>query len=411
MFPTLDPAAILAIISVLSLKKWLKEDTQSPVFTYGLLTTGDRKINLMNHPWQMGPLEIKNRLVRSAPVEGWSTGDGLPTQRLIDITQELARGGVGLIIAGTAYISREGRADKNTTAMDHDRVIEPLSRLCKAVHTAGGTLAAQLLHCGATMNPAILPEKEALFGPSAMNDPRGGDPIVELSQDHILKIVEEYATAASRAKQAGFRAVQIHGAHGYLINQFLSPWRNRRKDQYGGPLEHRALLLYQVYEAVRGAVGKDFPILIKMSGHDGFPGGVTPKEAAQVAATLDAMGIDAIEVTAGTPEGAQKGGWDHILQAPFEEGSLLKYALQIKEKVRCPVISVEGWRDPLKIATALEKIDAVSMSRPLIREPDLVNRWLSGDLSPARCISCNKCLDLIMESGLGCIFHDRTKNR
>ena len=367
-------------------------------------------MNIMGQPWKMGTLEIKNRLVRSATVEGLSTEDGAPTQRLIDITVELARGGVGLIIAGTAYISREGRGDKNTTGIDNNRLIEPLNRLCQAVHKAGGTLAAQLLHCGSTLNPAILPEKEALFGPSAMIDPVCGHPVVELSKDHILRIVDDYTKAAFRAKEAGFRAVQLHAAHGYLINQFLSASRNLRKDQYGGPLKHRALLLYQVYEAVRGAVGKEFPIFIKMSAYDGFPGGVKPKEAAQVASTLDVMGIDAIEVSAGTPEGAKKGGWDHIIPAPFKEGSLFKYALQIKEKVNCPVIAVEGWRNPLEITKALEKIDAVSMSRPFIREPNLVNRWLGGDLSPARCISCNECLDLIMESGLGCVFHNRNKN-
>lgn len=361
-------------------------------------------MNKIFQPWKMGPLEFKNRLVRSATVEGLSSNDGAPTQGLIDITADLARGGVGLIIAGTAYISREGRGDKNTTGMDNDRLIEPLGRLCGAVRKAGGILAAQLLHCGSTLNPAILPEKEALFGPSAMIDPVCGHPVEELSKAHILKIIDDYAKAALRAKTAGFNAVQIHCAHGYLINQFLSASRNRRKDQYGGPLKNRALLLCQVYEAVRGKVGKNFPIFIKMSGYDGFPGGVEIEEAALVASTLDDMGIDAIEVSAGTPEGAKKGGWDHILPAPFKQGSLLKYALKVKERVNCPVISVEGWRDPIEIAKALEKIDAVSMSRPFIREPDLANRWLSGDLSPARCISCNKCLDLIMEIGLGCVF-------
>ena len=367
-------------------------------------------MNRMGQPWKMGTLVIKNSLVRSATLEGLSTEDGAPTQGLIDITVKLARGGVGLIIAGAAYISREGKGDKNTTGLDNDRLIESLSQLCGAVQQAGGTLAAQLLHCGSTLNPAILPEKEALFGPSAMNDPVCGHPVVELSKDHILRIVDDYAKAALRAKEAGFNAVQIHAAHGYLINQFLSASRNRRKDQYGGSLKQRALFLYQVYEAVRGAVGKEFPVFIKMSSYDGFPGGVMPKEAAQVALTLDTIGINAIEVSAGTPEGAKKGGWDHIIPAPFKEGSLLKYALRIKEKVNCPVISVEGWRDPLEIAKALDKIDAVSMSRPFIREPNLVNRWLSGDLSPAHCISCNKCLDLIMESGLGCIFHHRNKD-
>jgi 2,4-dienoyl-CoA reductase-like NADH-dependent reductase (Old Yellow Enzyme family) len=367
-------------------------------------------MNILNRPWKMGTLEIKNALVRSATDEGLSTEIGAPTQRLINVLAALAKGGVGLIIAGTAYISRQGRWGNTGTGMDNDRLIKPLSLLCRQVQKKGGILAAQLLHCGSTVNPTMLHEKKSLFGPSKMDDPVSGLRVLELSKDHILKIVDDYAKAAMRAKKAGFQAVQIHAAHGYLINQFLSASRNWRKDQYGGSPKNRALFLYNVYEAVRGEVGKDFPVFIKMSAYDGFHGGVMPQDAVQVASDLDAMGIDAIEVSAGTPEGAKKGGWDHILPAPFKEGSLLKYALQIKEKVNCPVISVEGWRDPLKVTKTLEKIDAVSMSRPFIREPDLANRWLNGDLSTALCISCNKCLDLTLKSGLGCIFHKRKKN-
>ena len=363
----------------------------------------------MSQPWKMGTLEIKNRLVRSATDEGLSSEDGVPTQRLIDVIVDLAKGGVGLIIAGTAYISREGRWGNTGTGMDSDRLIKPLSRLCNEANKAGGILAAQLLHCGSTINSAILPEKDALYGPSAMIDLVNGQPVVELSKNHILRIIKDYEKAAFRAKKAGFKAVQIHGAHGYLINQFLSESRNRRKDQYSGSPKHRALLLFQIFEAIRGVVGKEFPVFIKMSAYDGFPGGVKPKEAVQVAITLDGMGIDGIEVSAGTPEGERMGGWDHIIAEPFKEGSLLKYALRIKEKVKCPVISVEGWRDPMLIAKALEKVDAVSMSRPFIREPDLVNRWLSGDLSAANCDSCNKCLNLTLKSGLRCVFHKRKK--
>ena len=148
-----------------------------------------------------------------------------------------------------------------------------------------------------------------------------------------------------------------------------------------------------------------------MSAHDGWAGGVQPDEAALVAAELDRLGIDAIEVSAGTPEAAHRGGWDHILPAPIPAGRFFAYALTIKEKVRCPVLSVEGWRDPLRIAEALERIDAVSLCRPFIREPALVARWRSGDLAPATCISCNKCLDLIVTRGLGCIFHKRERGR
>ena len=363
-------------------------------------------------PWRLGSLEVPNRLVRSATEEGLSTGDGAPTQRLVDLTADLARGGAGLIVAGSAFICREGRGATNVTGIDHDALIEPLGRMCDAVHAAGGLLAAQLLHSGSTLRPVMVAEKEGPFGPSAeTQDPVCGAPVRALTLAQIAGIVDLYARAASRARRAGFDAVQIHAAHGYLIDQFLSPARNRREDAYGGSLQHRARLLYEVFEAVRGAVGAGYPVFIKMSAHDGWPGGVQPDEAALVAAELDRLGIDAIEVSAGTPEGARRSGWDHIRPAPIPEGRFFAYALTIKDKVGCPVISVEGWRDPRRIAEALERIDAVSLCRPFIREPHLAARWRGGDLTPATCISCNKCLDLILERGLGCIYHRDERGR
>lgn len=361
------------------------------------------KQNIMFTPWTLGSLKIKNRLVRSATVEGLSTDDGAPSQRLIDMSVELAEGGVGLIVAGTAYISKEGKGDLNTTGLDNDQLIEPLYRWNEAVREAGGLLAAQLLHCGSTMSSALLQEKDVLMGPSAMIDPICGRRVLEMSRADIHRIIDQYGMAALRAQKAGFQAVQIHAAHGYLLNQFLSPFRNSRSDEYGGSLKNRALLLYQVYETVRNAVGKDMPIFIKLSGYDGFMGGFESKEAAEIAANLDDMGIDAIEVSAGTPEAGKNGGWDHIRPAPFKEGSLFNYALQIKAMVTCPVISVEGWRTPLEIEKALKHIDVVSMSRPFIREPNLVNRWFNGDVSRSHCTSCNKCLALISKTGLRCV--------
>jgi 2,4-dienoyl-CoA reductase-like NADH-dependent reductase (Old Yellow Enzyme family) len=361
-------------------------------------------------PWRLGPLEVPNRLLRSATEEGLSTDEGAPTPRLIDLTAELARGGTGLIVCGSAFISREGRGATNVTGIDRDGLIEPLRRLCAAVHEAGGLVAAQLLHSGSTLRPVMVGEKAGPYGPSPLAvDPVCGARVLALTKTQIGGIVSEYASAACRAREAGFDAVQIHAAHGYLINQFLSPARNRRTDAYGGALHGRARLLREAHEAVRRTVGPDYPVFVKMSIHDGFPGGVEPAEAALVAAELDAQGIDAIEVSAGTPEGAKRGGWDHIMPAPFVEGRFLDYALLIKAAVACPVICVEGWRDPQTIAQALQSIDAVSLCRPFIREPHLTARWRSGDLAPATCISCNKCLDLIVDEGLGCIFHGRSR--
>ena len=369
-------------------------------------------ISSIFRPWRLGPLEIPNRLVRSATEEGLSTFDGAPTQRLIDLTAELAGSGVGLVVAGSAFVSREGRGATNVTGIDRDALIEPLARMCDAVHAAGGLLAVQLLHSGSTLRPVMVTEKDGPYGPSdATVDPVCEAPVRALTRTQINGVIGDYARAASRARRAGFDAVQIHAAHGYLIDQFLSPARNRREDAYGGSLPRRARFLYEAYEAVRGAVGPSFPVFVKMSAHDGYAGGVQPVEAALVAAELDRLGIDAIEVSAGTPEGARRGGWDHIMPAPIPEGRFFDYALTIKDGVRCPVISVEGWRDPLRIADALERIDAVSLCRPFIREPHLAARWRAGDLTPATCISCNKCLDLIVDRGLGCIFHKDARGR
>ncbi len=134
-----------------------------------------------------------------------------------------------------------------------------------------------------------------------------------------------------------------------MIDQFLNPARNRREDAYGGSLQRRARLLYEVYEAVRAAVGPDFPVFVKMSAHDGYAGGTLPRQAVQVAAELDRLGIDAIEVSAGTPEGAALGGWDHMMPAPIPEGRFFDYALSIKRNVRCPVTRLKAGPPPLWI--------------------------------------------------------------
>ncbi len=227
-------------------------------------------IDAIFRPWRLGSLEVPNRLLRSATEEGLSTEDGAPTQRLIDLTADLARGGVGLVVAGSAFISREGRGATNVTGIDNDVLIEPLGRMCEAVHGEGGLLAVQLLHSGSTLRPVMVAEKEGPYGPSdEAIDPVCEAPVRALTKQQIAGVVGDYARAASRARQAGFDAVQIHAAHGYLIDQFLSPARNRREDAYGGSPQRRARLLYEVFEAVRGAVGADFPVFVKMSAHDG----------------------------------------------------------------------------------------------------------------------------------------------
>lgn len=280
------------------------------------------------------------------------------------------------------------------------------------MHQADGVVATQLLHSGSMLQPPMVPEKAGPYGPSATDlDPVCGAPVRALTRAQIAGIVDDYGKAAARTRAAGFDAVQIHAAHGYLINQFLSPARNRRKDAYGGPLARRARRLCEVYEAVRGKVGAGFPVLVEMSAYDGFSGGVEPADAVVVAAELDRLGIDAVEVSAGTPAGAERGGWDHIMPGPLPEGGFFGYALQVAAAVTCPVVNVEGWRDPPEDRSRLGGHRRGVTLPPVHPRAHLAARWRSGDPSPATCISCNQCLHLILEDGLACIFHDRDEDR
>ena len=253
--------------------------------------------------WRLGRLELSNRLVRSATWEGLADPDGLVTDKLIDLTVKLARGRVGLIIGGYVFVTPDGRGLPGQTGIDHDRCTESLARLVEKVHRAGGLMAAQLAHAGGHTKTEWIGTKPA--GPSARFNDGLKEDVIELSRDRIAELVAAFGAAASRAKQAGYDAVQLHGAHGYLISQFLSPFFNQRTDDYGGDLTNRARFVGQVYQAVRQAVGPDFPVFIKLNTIDGLENGLEPVEAVEVAKDLAAQGMDAIEVSGGVAGGGK----------------------------------------------------------------------------------------------------------
>ena len=350
--------------------------------------------------WRISNLEFPNRIVRSATWEGLADDSGLATDALVSKTAELAQGGVGLIITGFAYVTDDGRAMVHQTGIYKDECIGPLSRMTEAVHQQGGKIAVQIVHGGGMCRREFINGRQAV-GPSAMTHPGTNEEVAELFPEKIEEIIVAFGAAAGRARRAGFDAVQLHGAHGYLVNQFLSPDINLRQDDYRGDIEGRARFCYAVYDAARAAVGPDFPIMIKLNSEDGRPGGLTLDDSMVVARRLSDMGIDAIEVSGG----ARHSG-DNIPSRPVkgaeDEGYFLANARAIKEAVSCPVIVVGGWRSPGIIEPALDDVDAVAMCRPLIREPGLLARWHSGDLEPAACISCGRCFDAIIPHGLSC---------
>ena len=251
-------------------------------------------------PTRLGPLELANRLVRSATWEGLADVLGGVTPRMIPIYRELAEGGVGLVISSYIAVSPEGRQQVTQLAADSGDRVAGLAELAATVHAAGGKLVGQIVHCGGQATRGANQGRDPV-APSAVDSPGYGEVPRALTGGEIARVIGDFAAAAARLERAGFDGVQLHGAHGYLLSQFLSPLRNRRDDPYGGDLAGRSRFALEVLRAVRGAVRPDFPVMIKLNGSDFLDGSTTEADAAYLARALADAGIAAIEVSGGTP--------------------------------------------------------------------------------------------------------------
>jgi len=337
-------------------------------------------------------MRLANRFVRSATWEGLADQDGAVTPRLIEMMVELARGEVGLIISGHTFVSPEGQAGPGQLAAYADRFLPGLRDLAGAVHAAGGKIALQLAHGGCRANSKLSGLEP--IGPSAVE--KNGRPTCRAAgREDLAHHASAFAQAAYRAKQAGFDAVQIHAAHGYLLSQFLAPAFNKRIDEYGGELKNRARLLLQVVRSVREAVGPEYPVLLKINSEDFLDEGMTGPEAVEVSGRLEQASIDAIEFSGGTMNSPEKflPVRPGRLKTPAQEVYYRKAARLYKQKVTIPLILVGGIRS-FEVAEKLVRegtADYISMSRPLICEPGLVKRWREGDRRKAECVSDNAC--------------------
>jgi len=335
----------------------------------------------------IGSMSLPNRFVRSATWEGLADKDGSVTGRLIEMMIELVKGEVGLIISSYAFVSPEGQSSPGQLAVYDDRLLLGLRDMAHAVHSAGGKMALQLVHGGCSSNPELSGLESV--GPSVLSTCR------QASREDISAIISAFARAAGRAKQAGFDAVQIHAAHGFLLSQFLSPTFNKRKDEYGGELENRARLVLEVVRSVRETVGPEYPVLIKLNSEDFLEGGMTREEAVRVAGMLVNASINAIELSGGTVASPEKfvPVRPGKLKTPKQEVYYREAAILYKQKVTIPLMLVGGIRS-YGVAEELVQngtADYISMSRPLICEPSLIKRWRKGDRRAAECISDNAC--------------------
>ena len=349
-------------------------------------------------------MTLKNRMVRSATWEGMCEPNGEPTGKLTDFYCTLAQGGIGLIITGYTFVRPDGKQLPGKMGIHTDEFADAYKTMTKAVHAAGGKIALQLVHAGGQTDSETAGRQP--LAPSAVKVAQYPEMPAGLSQDEIKSIVAAFGRGASRARNWGFDAVQMHGAHGFLINQFLSPLTNQRIDEYGGSIENRSRFLFEVYTAIRDAVGSDYPVMIKLNAQDNLKGGLELEDAMIVAEKLSEAGIDAIEISGGTPASGDESPARMKINKPEKEAYHLPLAQKIKQAVSCPVMVVGGIRSFEVAEKAVQKdgVDYISMARPLIREPNLANRWLQGDRSPAKCISCNSCfMPGIKEGGIYCV--------
>jgi 2,4-dienoyl-CoA reductase-like NADH-dependent reductase (Old Yellow Enzyme family) len=341
---------------------------------------------------EINGMALRNRSVRSATWMGMAEKDGRCTARLTKHIEALARGEVGLIMTGFAYVMPNGQALTGQLGIHDDAMIPNLRKLTKRVHASNGKIAMQIVHAGVQ---TVMREKkdQPIWGPSPVYNKLFRKTPKAMTQKEIKATVQAFARAAHRVKRAGFDAVQLHGAHGYLVSQFLSPLTNKRTDKYGGPVENRARFLFQIYRAVRKSVGKDFPVLIKLNTKDFVRGGFHERDALFVARRLDDMGIDAIELSGGSPAAGDLGPARTKIRKADDEAYFLPFAKKIKRHVSVPIILVGGIRSLKAVNDILKSgaADLVSMARPLIREPGLIRRWHQGDGKKATCISCNQC--------------------
>ncbi len=339
---------------------------------------------------QINGMNLANRFVRSATWEGLATAEGEVTPRLIETMARLARGGIGLIISSHTYVRQEGQATPWQLGIYKDELIPGLSEMAGAVHKNGGRIVLQLAHAGAfAAEPLIdrLPLAVSNYEGLAESSRK------EISRQDITELVGAFAEGARRAKEAGFDGVELHAAHGYLLSQFFSPLYNRRRDEYGGSVENRARICLEIFSAIRETVGRDYPVLIKMNGQDYSRDGLVREESVQIAQLLAEAGIDAVEVSGGLLKSIKTSPSRPRIDQVEKEVYFREDARLFKKVLTIPMILVGGIRS-FEVAEQLVaegEADYIAMSRPFIREPELVRRWQAGDCRRAECTSDNLC--------------------
>ncbi len=365
----------------------------------------NRTTSILFQPTTVKGLELPNRFVRSATNCGGADQNGYVTERHLVLYAGLAEGGVGLIVTGATNVEERGQILPFQKRITHDSHISGLKKLVDTVHQRGVRIAVQLFHGGAEAGAFVETQGHTAVAPSLRED----DPYFPvfrgkyraLTDEEIPDIVRAFGQGARRAREAGFDAVQLHGSHGYLFSQFLSPCINRRDDLWGGSLANRLRFHREVLKEIRKQVGDDYPVFIKLGVRDALPGGLSFEEGLEAAGLAAEMGFDSLEISLG----ARGSGWKDTefrqgVGRPGEEAYYRLWSREVKPLVRVPVMLAGGMRsfESMEEIVGAGDADFVALSRPLIREPGLVRDWKTGDRRKSGCVSCNKCIGCLLEA-------------
>ncbi|GAB5499077.1 MAG: FAD-dependent oxidoreductase [Pseudohongiellaceae bacterium] len=337
----------------------------------------------------IGPMAVKNRLVMPPMVRNYAETDGSVSQRYLAHAERIARGGVGTMIIEASFVSPEGRGFARQLGLHADHVVASWRTLFASCHQHGVKVGPQLYHAGRQTSSQVTGTSPV--APSAIPCPIMQELPHELSGEEIQGIVADFGAAARRAKEAGADFIEIHAAHGYLVNQFMSPFSNRREDAYGGSFEGRMRFPTEVYEAIRGAVGEDLPIIIRISADEMVEGGIELEDGVQIARYFETLGVDAVHVSACNYGSYAKG---HLIPPmSVDDNILVPLAEKVKHAVNVPVIAVGKIREVQAAATIVEsgQADFVAIGRSLLADPDWPLKAQRGEEQLIdHCIACNQ---------------------
>ncbi|MCT4687356.1 NAD(P)/FAD-dependent oxidoreductase [Vallitalea sp.] len=358
---------------------------------------------------KIGKLTIPNRFVVPPMVTNYCEENGMATNQLEDYFVERAKGGWGLIITANFAVTPKGRGWKYNGGIWHDEHIAPLKKMVDHVHKYDSKIALQLYHAGRETTYDILGDVPE--APSPIKDPTMPDIPRELTIEEIEDLIQKFGDAALRGKKAGFDACEVHCAHGYLIDTFLSPFSNKRTDKYGGTIWNRTRFVREVIKNIKDKAGKDYPVICRISSHELVSGGLTIEDTKVISRILEASGVDAIHASFGVFKSGSS-----IAAPVFERhGSMTDYAAEIKKVVNIPVIAVGRINDPF-IADSIiasDKADLVAMGRGSLADPELPNKAKEQSYDDIiRCIGCRQGCSarLFVNKPIGCTLNPRTGN-